>query len=359
MVLNLGLLVSKCMTARLWGLTQRKMSLLEGLAKTWKGMVSEEKSYRELRQAFPNISALYARNASFKRKSANDPIYLETQDFRLIDTKKKFARWFVRIPIRKGVAVFAPLRMRKRDSLELPSVKIHDSKLVKKNGMFELHLSVSKEVEMNYAYRSVFGVDLGERVMATAVLSSDASNPAPKFYGKNVRSIRRHNAWLRKRLGERKILRVIRRIRNTEQRTVNVILHQISRAIVDEALANNAVIVLGDLEGIRSRARGKRMNRIIANMPFHKLTEYISYKANWEGIPVITTSEAYTSKTCHNCNSEGRRVNQGLFRCSACGHEYNADYNGAANIGKKVERLLEHVSLRRASGSTPIRGAIF
>jgi len=322
-------------------------------------MVKQRRSYKELREAYPEIRSCYARNAAFKSKSPNDPVYLESQDFRLIDTGKKFARWFVRIPIKKGIAVFAPLRMSKRYESELSSLNTHDSKLICKDGRFELHLSVSKEVEMNPAYRSVLGVDLGERYSATTVLWKDTCNPTPKFYGKNVRSIRRHYTWLRTRLGELKKLHIIKRIKDTEQRKVNTILHQISSAIVDEATTNKAVIVLGDLKGIRNRAKGKRMNRIVSSMPFYKLTQYITYKANWEGIPIITVSEAYTSKTCHNCNSDGKRVNQGLFKCDSCGHQYNADYNGAVNIAKKVERLLEHVSLSGALGSGPIRGASF
>ena len=351
--------VSKCITVRLWGLTEKKSSLLNGLNLIWKEMVKQKRSYKELRELCPDIHSCYARNASFKRTSEEDPIYLASYDIRLIDAGRKFARWFVRIPIRKGTAVFAPLRMRERNSAELSSLEINDSRLVRKGGRFELHLSVSKEVEMNYAYRSVLGVDLGERYSAITVLWKDACKTPPRFYGRNVRSIRRHYAWLRKRLGERKLLRIIRRIKDTERRKVNTILHQISRAIVNEAKEERAVIVLGDLTGIRKRARGKRMNRIVANMPFHKLTQYITYKASWEGMPIITTSEAYTSKTCHNCSSEAKRVSQGLFRCQTCQHEYNADYNGAVNIARKAERLLEHVSLSGVLGSVPMRGANF
>jgi IS605 OrfB family transposase len=321
-------------------------------------MISEKRSYQELRRAYPDFYSTYARNASFKRKSPNDPIYMEARVFKLLDTDNKLARWFVRIPIKKGDVIFAPLRMRKRDSDELKFLNVHDSKLVERDGRFELHLSVSKDVEFN-TYRSILGVDLGERFMGTTVLLSDTCKASPKFYGKEVRSIRRRYAWLRRRLGELKKLKVIKKIKDTEKRKVNTILHQISRAIVNHAVANRAVIVLGDLTGIRRKNRGKRMNRIVANMPFHKLTQYITYKANWEGIPVITTSEAYTSKTCHNCNSEGKRVNQGLFKCPSCKHKYNADYNGAMNIAKKGKRLLEHVSLSGASGSMPLRVANF
>ena len=78
----------------------------------------------------------------------------------------------------------------------------------------------------------------------------------------------------------------------------------------------------------------------------------IEYKAMLKGIPVITTSEAYTSKTCHVCGCEGQRKTQGLFVCPHCG-EYNADLNGAINIAKKFERNLGYMPLFGAEVNQP------
>jgi len=69
-------------------------------------------------------------------------------------------------------------------------------------------------------------------------------------------------------------------------------------------------------------------------MPYYRLTQYIKYKAEWEGIPVLAIPEFNTSKTCHRCGEKGKRVSQGIFKCPNCGLEYNADLNGAINIAK-------------------------
>ena len=183
----------------------------------------------------------------------------------------------------------------------------------------------------------------------------------PHFYGRKVRGLRRHYAWLRKRLGEKKALATIRKIKDTEKRKVNTVLHKVSRDIVDEAERENAIIVLGDLTGIRQRAqnKGRRMRRIVANMPFYRLTQMITYKATLKGILVVTTSEAYTSRNCHVCGCEGDRPMQGLFVCRHCG-EYNADLNGAINIGLKLERNLGYMPLfggmRELSRTPPALG---
>jgi putative transposase len=73
------------------------------------------------------------------------------------------------------------------------------------------------------------------------------------FMGRKVRGLRRHYAYLRRVLGEKKLLHKIKEIGDTEQRKINDILHKISHQIVDMAKENNAVILLGDLSGIRNR----------------------------------------------------------------------------------------------------------
>jgi IS605 OrfB family transposase len=175
-------------------------------------------------------------------------------------------------------------------------------------------------------------------VIATAVLSS---NQRPIFYGKEIRGIRRHYSWLRKRLGEKKLLKKIKQLGNKERRVVNYHLHKIAKEIVVLAKNTNSAIVLGDLKGIRASAKGRRTNRIVSNMPYFRLTKYIEYKAKWEGIRVIKINERGTSRICSRCGSEGKRVKQGLFICKNCGYKVNADYNGAKNI---LKRSLEYIS---------------
>ncbi|MEM3487508.1 MAG: transposase, partial [Conexivisphaerales archaeon] len=150
--------------------------------------------------------------------------------------------------------------------------------------------------------------------------------------------------------GFKKEVLVVKRIGSKERRVVNAILHRVSKWIVNFALATNSYIVLVDLKGIRKRVngKGKRLNRLVSNMPYYRLTKMIEYKATLEGIPVITMSEAYTSTICHICGREGKRPTQGLFLCPHCG-EYNADLNGAINMAKKFERALGYMPLAGAA----------
>lgn len=230
-----------------------------------------------------------------------------------------------------------------------PDYKIHDSRLIKTKHGFQINLTVSKEVEVK-SISSLIAIDLGEKVTATAVLSGDLR---PMFYGREIRGIRRHYAWLRKRLGNKKLLGMIRKVGNTEQRKTDAILHKISRDVVNVASKTHSAIVLGNVHGIRQRSKnkGRRFNRIVNSWAFDKLSKMIEYKALWEGIPVVYVNEDYTSVTCSKCHNEGRRSRQGLFVCPACGYRINADFNGAKNI---LERVQEYTSCIGAIGSSPM-----
>ena len=129
---------------------------------------------------------------------------------------------------------------------------------------------------------------------------------------------------------------VIKRIGRKEKRKVNYWLHVISKDIVKEAVEHNALIVVGNLKGIRNGNKGEKTNRKINSMPFYRLKEYIKYKALEKGIVVVEVPEHSTSKQCSKCGSMNtRRPHQGVFICKDCGYQINADMNGAKNILKR------------------------
>jgi len=326
--------LQKTVKAKIFALTRIKESLLR---EEYDNFQASLRGYDvPLYSATKQQAQRLLRRLKGKCKRKEYPMILRRDVFNIRKTENKLAKFWVKIPIhhvRGGVKV--PIQFPKNQE-ELLSLSIREGKLIWKGNHWSLHITVMKEVEVKPQPSStVLAVDLGERYIATSVVIAKGVMKNPRFNGKKVRGIRRHYAWLRKRLGERKLLCAIRRIGHTEKRKVNAILHKISRDIVNEAKKQKATIVLGDLKGIRKMAKGKRMNRIVANMPYYRLTQMITYKALWEGIPVIKVSEKNTSKTCHKCGAEGKRPFQGLFKCPYCGLEYNADLNGAINIAKR------------------------
>ena len=209
-----------------------------------------------------------------------------------------------------------------------------DSKITKENGEYYIHLTVEKDVDIQTEYEDVLAVDPGSRWCAVSVTLSDRNTT---FYGEDIRRIRRHSYETRKTLQEKQAYQTLKQVGNREKRQIEDQLHKISRSIVEEAKERNALIVIGDLEGIQNQDKGSKMNRRLHLMPHYKLKEFVKYKAAFEGIIVVEVNEAYTSQTCNWCGEteETSRESQGLFECSSCGLEDNADKNGALNIAKR------------------------
>ena len=127
------------------------------------------------------------------------------------------------------------------------------------------------------------------------------------------------------------------RIGDAEARTVDDRLDKIARQIVEDAEKRNAVILVGDLGGIREdNGKGRYVNDKTHTMPFARLLTYIEYNAHDAGIDVQVIEEYDTSKTCDRCGCEGVRATQGRFECPECELDDNADKNGALNIGKRA-----------------------
>ncbi len=275
------------------------------------------------------------------------PLYLRNDVFAVVENQTKISKHWLKLPTkRKHGGIWLPVIVPRKYE-ELLNLKICDSKITKKKKGWFLLLTVKKEVVIMKSYSNILAIDLGEKVMAT--VCGSFNNQRPQFLGRKVRGIRRHYAWLRKRLGKKKIPKVIKRLEHTEKHKVNDQLYKIARQINNLAEETNSLIVLGDLKGIRKSTKGKRFNRIVSNMPYLKLTQMITYMANWDGRQIIKVSEkGRTSHTCSKCGSKGTRPYQGMFKCPSCGYQVNADFNGAkriAQIGLETIPSLDGVSL--------------
>ena len=251
-------------------------------------------------------------------------------------TDNKLAKYWARIPVhgvRGGIKVALA-----HQPFNFEEWGICGSKLVRKNGEFYLHVTVKKNVELRKEYSSIIAIDMGARWVGVSVALHHSK---PKFYGKRVREVRGKYFRLRRKLGREKKLLAIKRTGHKEKRVVNNELHKIAKEIVDEAEKHNAIIAVGNLNGVRKNNRGRKVNRKVNSMPFYKLKEYIKYKALERGIAVIEVPEFNTSKQCSRCGSmRTERPSQGLFICKDCGYQINADVNGAKNILKRAQGYM-------------------
>ena len=340
--------VQKVVKAKIVGLTNIKRGILdheyEGLQRFLLGDLDVE-LYSANKQQAQRFYKRIKPEREYPLSIRKDLIRVERRD-------TKITRYWVRIPVklrRGGVWVAVKPHCEITADLE-----ICESKLLRRDGEYFIHLVVKREVELKQSYSSVLAIDMGIRHAACSV---DTRSGQTSFYGRELRQVRGHYFHLRRKLGEKKLLKVVKRIGAKESRTTNGQLHKIAKAIVDEAERTNAIIAIGNPKGIRKNSKGRMFNRKLNSWPFWKLRQYITYKANWRGIQVVEVNEAYTSKLCWRCGAMGIRSgnHHGLFECPRCGLKENADRNGAFNIGR---RALGQVSKVGAVVSQPVTGAL-
>ena len=123
---------------------------------------------------------------------------------------------------------------------------------------------------------------------------------------------------------------------------INDQCHKISRDIIRFCMEHRAgTIILGENKFWKQNtSMGAQNNQVFVSMPFSLLKNMITYKAEREGIAVITQEESYTSRADitamdyipvygvddEKADFSGRRIKRGLYRCSN-GLVINADCN--------------------------------
>ncbi len=261
------------------------------------------------------------------------PVILRRDCVKVQCQKASVFKWWIQIPVSPR-SIWVPMQL-PYEQEPLLAYDLRECKLLRgeDDGEWYVNITVQKQAHLKRKYATILPIDMGIRKLATTI-----EQGKPRFYGKQIRTMRGHYFRLRRSVGKP---RAIKKWRHSEQCSVRHEVHAITRRIVDQAKRASALIVIGDLEGIRRAKRGRSFNRRLSSQPFYMFKQLLTYKANWEGIRVLTVPEAYTSQTCHKCGLRGQRV-AGRFSCPNCGLFCDADVNGAWNISKRAHGLLRH-----------------
>jgi IS605 OrfB family transposase len=158
----------------------------------------------------------------------------------------------------------------------------------------------------------------------------------------NGRILKSVNQWYNKNPSKSRLRKRYFRIENY--------FHHVSKFIVDLCVKEGiGRIIIGKNDGWKSGINlGKKTNQAFCSVPTYLLLGKIKYKAAAEGVEVVFTEEAYTSKASfYDCDPlpryergvehefSGKRKHRGLY-VTKDGFAVNADVNGSLNIGRKV-----------------------
>lgn len=213
--------------------------------------------------------------------------------------------------------------------------------LVKRqDGTFFLHVQLTGTAPTPRETQDVLGVDLGRIDIAHTSDDQDWS-------GQELTAIRDRYSRLRARLQQkaskgtrstrRRCRQLLARLSGREARFQKQTNHEISKALIANAIETGRAIALEDLTGIRERTnqqpRTKTERRRSNSWAFHQLRGFLAYKAEDAGAVVLRVPPAYTSQMCHCCLHIGARKGK-RFAClnPVCGWHGDADLNASCNV---------------------------
>ena len=158
-----------------------------------------------------------------------------------------------------------------------------------------------------------------------------------------VRSFRRNDVRISKKIvgkyGKRK-----------KNRTIQL-LHQVSKQVVAKAKQDETVIAFEKLAYIRGMYKkgndqGRNYRSKLNSWSFAEIKRLITYKAQWEGVPVIQLSASQTRGTSQLCPLCGKRVQADRLHrrelyCQHCDRWFDRDVVAAMNIARKGAEVFQ------------------
>jgi len=223
-----------------------------------------------------------------------------------------------------------PFVCRERQRLLLASQK-GESDLIWRKGKLYLLATCTALVRAPRNGVDVVGVDRGISRITT---DSDGDHVS----GEEIETKR---AWYTARratlqkVGTKSAKRRLKHLSGRQRRFQRDANHVISKKLVEKAKDTNRAIALEDLSGIRRRTTVRKSQRSRhSNWAYAQLRNFIAYKAQLVGVPVIFVDPRDTSRTCSSCGhcEKANRKSQAEFACRSCGNTMNADESAALDI---------------------------
>jgi IS605 OrfB family transposase len=210
-----------------------------------------------------------------------------------------------------------------------------ESDLVYKKGAFYLFTTCDVPDEVPIDPEGWLGVDLG-------IANIAADSNGEMYSGSAVKNVRHRQRRLRRKLQKCQTdsaRRKLKKLAGQEQRFARHVNHTISKRIVAKAQGTGQGIALENLGGIRDRVTVRKSQRAtLHSWSFYQLRQFVDYKAQRYGVPVVYVDPRNTSRECSACGhiDKANRKTQATFSCTSCGHAAHADVNAAINIGRRA-----------------------
>ena len=308
-----------------------------------------QQTLKDLDRAFRNFFEKRARFPRFKSKR-RDPLRFRIPQRVKVDGEHVVIPKVGRVRIRKSMDVDLPTK----------------GATFRRNPLGRWFVTLTAEFEMPDAESSapepsgVVGIDLGLKDFA--VLSDGTRIPAPKFYRKSQRKLRKAQRVVsRRKPGSRRKAKARISVAKVHQRTSNQrgdFLHKLTTDLV----RSHDGLCIEDLS-LKGMARTK-LAKSVHDASLGEFRRQLTYKAEWNRKHLAVIDRWFpSSRLCRGCGA----INAGLalsdreWVCD-CGMAHDRDLSAAVNIRDEGLRMLAvgHTDSRNARGQgvRPPMGAV-
>jgi putative transposase len=299
-----------------------------------------QQTLRDLDRAFRNFFEKRARFPRFKSKR-RDPLRFRIPQRVKVDGEHVVIPKVGRVRIRKSMEVDLPTK----------------GATFRRDPLGRWFVTLTAEFEMTdvalppVSPARVVGIDLGLKDFA--VLSDGTRVPAPKFYRKAQRKLRKAQRIVsRRKPGSRrkaKARRVVARVHQRINDQRGDFLHQLTTGLI----RSHDGLCIEDLS-LKGLARTK-LAKSFADASLGEFRRQLTYKAQWNRKPLAVIDRWYpSSRLCRGCGAinETLSLSDRQWVCD-CGMVHDRDLSAAINIRDEGLRMLAegHSDSRNARGA--------
>jgi IS605 OrfB family transposase len=219
-----------------------------------------------------------------------------------------------------------------------------EARLVFRDGEFTLYIFKRVPRPAKYAPKGVLAVDVNERqvVVGNSHIEQRIETPVERAlrYKRLAERLQekysspKYNAWLRRR-------GIWRRIRYFRRKAKNIIedwAKKASHTIISLAKQSQLAVAREDLTGLMEDLRElpKEHRTALVMLGYRRLTFWIDWQAEKNGVPLFVVDPAGTSTTCPRCGTKLVEVGHRRLRCPRCGLEADRDSIAVLNIERRA-----------------------
>ena len=321
------------------GIIRKELTQLKKSELIWLNEVSNnvtKQAVKDACNAYKNFFKGLANKPKFKSKKKskasfyNDPIKLKVKEKKVLIEKVGWIKTNEQIP---------------------SNIKYNNPRVTYDNKYWYISVGIEVEKEQEKLTDISLGVDLGLKDLAICSdgkvfkninKTKEVKNLEKRLKQKQRQISRKYEMnKIKKEGGGRCQLIKTKNIEKLEETTKlihrkltnirNNYLHQVTTSIVKTKPYR---IVIEDLN-VSGMMKNKHLSDSVRKQCFNKFRQYITYKAEINGIELVVADRFYpSSKTCSQCASikKDLKLKDRIYRCPHCGAIIDRDYNASLNL---------------------------